>query len=68
MKTITDPKLINKVVDHITELSAEDLAKLATHLFGETYTYIGETGDEGFDTFRITPTKPVSNLLYSGYP
>ena len=54
MQTITDPKLLNKIVDHITEMTATELAALATQLFPEKYTYIGEQGAHEIDTFEIT--------------
>lgn len=54
MEIITDPKLLDQIVDHITELSAFDLAELATKLFDKKYTYIGEQGIEQIDTFEIT--------------
>lgn len=58
MITTTDPILFDKVKNEIEKnidfYTADKLAALATLLFDEKYTYIGEMGKDEIDTFEIT--------------
>jgi len=59
-KKITyDPQVITDVLDKVYSLDGTELAKLASMLTGDLYTFIGEkkylpTG-EIFEAFEITP-------------
>lgn len=50
---------MHESVTFSSNLSANELAELASSIFPEEYTYIGEKGIEGIDTFEVKKRKSL---------